>query len=251
MRNFPEEGQLRRLLPIVVPLLLLGCARRELIRPPKGAEIVEEVLGSLHDESRGLSTLRAFGTLTGSEGGRGYFANFVLLYKKPGLFRLDLTGPFGLAMMNMVSDGETVRAYCPETGELVQGRLGAFLPVDVEPAEIEKLILGTVEPPSDIRRASVFSQRECYVLEGPDGSWEMEVDRGSLRLRRFLKGANEGSPVEVKLEQYRTVGKHPRPFRIEVSQPEEGKRLRIDCTRQIPDEPIEEEAFKLTVPGRD
>jgi len=229
---------------------LLGCARKELIRPPKRAEIVEQVLGSLQEESRRLRTLKAFGTLTGSEGQRGYFANFVLLYRKPGQFRLDLTGPFGLAIMSMVSDGKTARAYYPETGELFEGEPSLFLPVDLGPGEIEKMVLGTIEPPSDLRRAIVFSKAGSYILESPEQAWEMEVDGTDMRVRRYRKEREGNSPLEVIMSQYRRVDGLIRPYRIEIQQPKERKKLRIDCSRQILNEGLREEVFELTVPER-
>lgn len=239
---------MRKLLSIVIPLLLFGCARRELIRPPRRIEIVGDVLRSLEEQAGSLTTLQAFGSLTGTEAGKGYWANFVLLYQKPGLFRIDLTGPFGMAMMSMVSDGKTVKAYYPETGELVEGELRLFLPVDVGSGEVEQMVLGTIGPPPDIRRAIVFSRTTSYILESPEGAWEMEVDAGDMRVRRYSRDSDGGSALEVKWSQYRRVDGLLRPFRMEISQPRGGKKLRIDCRRQILNEDLREEAFQLSVP---
>lgn len=239
---------MRRLLPIIIPLLLLGCARRELIRPPRRSEIAEQVLRSLEEQAASLRTLQAFGTLTGTEAGRGYWANFVLLYQNPGRFRLDLTGPFGMALMTMVSDGKTVEAYYPETGELLEGELGLFLPVRLEGAEVEKLVLGTIEAPHGIEAALVYSEGGSYILESPDQTWQMDVDERDMRLRRYRKQSDGGSALEVKWGQYRSVDGFLRPFQVEISQPEDGKRLKIDCNRQVLNEDLKDEAFELSVP---
>ncbi len=211
---------------------------------------MEQVLRSLEEQAASLTSLQAFGSLTGTEAGKGYWANFVLLYQKPSQFRLDLTGPFGMAMMSMVSDGKTVKVYYPETGELVEGELSLFLPLDVESEEVEETVLGTIGPPPHIRRAIVFSKTGSYILESPEGAWEMEVDAGDMRVRRYRRDSDGASPLEVKWSQYRKVSGLLRPFQVEMSQPREGKKLRIDCTRQILNEDLSEEAFQLTVSER-
>lgn len=239
---------MRRFRIFSLVLLLLSCARREFIRPPGSDEIVDSILGAF-EEAEELHSLKAFGSLTGTEGGKGYWANFVLLYKKPGLLRLDLTGAFGMALMNMVADGGRVRVYYPHTGELFELQLSAFLSLDLEPKEVEKLILGTVEPPPGIHRAFLFSQGGSWVLEDPNGLWEMELAKGDMRLRRYLSETQEGSPLEIRLSRYRRVDGLLRPFSIEISEPEKRRRLKFDCTRQLVNEELDSNWFKLRQEG--
>ncbi len=192
---------------------LYGCAY---LKPARPAEAVVEAPKPPPDAIRADALVEL--TEPGKDGIRGRAA---LLVKRPASFRMDISGPFGMAA-SIASAGADITVFSEGSFKTY----GPGGPYPVSPEDIVSALLG-IEPPSSTESAVYITSRD-------------ESGRPS-RIVRLEDGV---AAFNSAMKDYRTVSGFDVPFSIEIESPQSG-RLSIRYDSVEPVSGVGDDAFSI------
>ena len=238
-------------------LLLPACAARPSRPPDVGpVQTPEEILHIVAARAEGLRDLEASARLTLHIEGVRQRASASCLYRAPGAFKLDVTGPLGSDILFALARDDSLAVYLPQDNRYIKGPAAAVLyritGVNLEYYDARRAILGL---PSlsrlDLPRIARFEagQGHCF-LELHDPLWTRHVwlDRRTLTVQEERIFSPGGGLLSRRvMDGYRDENGVVLPRLITILQGDD--LIRIEITRRRVNIGLSDERFRMKIPS--
>lgn len=206
-------------------LLAQACAPPSLHRQGwTPAQSPGRLLAQAQADLDSLTDLRAAAELTLVQAGHRQFASAGLLYRAPDLFRIEVRGPLFVHLFTVLVRGDSLVMGDGEghwrAGPLADAAVSRLLGLDLVGYDLRYALLGLVAPAPLDSLVCVRTDRWVAYLGGsPPRRLELDAARGFITGEELLGSGGEVR-LRRRLSDYRRVGDHYLPARVELQEGE-------------------------------
>ena len=235
------------------PLLLLSCAAPKSLQRQVPFESAADLLQIVSDDISRLQTFEGEARISFRIEGVRHKASAMVLFRRPDLLKIEVTGPLGMRLLTGVASSESLRIFLPRVGDLYEGPadgdiLERITGVDLSAWPPWKALLGVPsfdsEPEREIEkqgdRLSVWTVGEKFKRR-------LTFDGKSLTLAGEEIYDEAGDPITKRtMSDYRSMKGVVLPRRIALIQGE--AEIRLDYKTWKINEEIGDERLRLRLP---
>jgi hypothetical protein len=232
-------------------LLLAGCAPPALLRqgwtPDQDPALI---LDHARRDLEALGDLKGAAELTLVQSGQRQHASAALLFKPPGLFRVEARGPLFVHLFTALLRGNSLIARTGDApwrgGPFADELITQLLGLDLSGYDLRHALLGLVAPGTlDSLVQTGPGRCLAYVRGTLPRRLHLDTRQGLIAAEELL-GAQGETLLIRGLQEYQRVGRFHLPRRVEIRQGD--RALLLEYRSWAPDTGLDEAAFTRGIP---